>query len=430
MKKNIIFTTILSFISTVVFANRFPQPDFQSGYVFPEQYFFTPNEALWSYIDIFLLVALMGFVAWAVIKKQIRWPVIVTSIISIAYFGFFRYGCICSVGSLQNVAVSLVGGVEIPLFVLLLFILPIVFTLFFGRVFCAGVCPLGALQEIVNIKNYQLSKTVTGVLSVFPWIYLGFAVLFAITHSGFIICRYDPFVGIFRLGGPFPLMLFGVILLVFSVFTGRPFCRFICPYGAILSVFSRFSFYQVKITKKECNNCELCHNACPVDAIRPPYENKVKESRSEGVKRILRYLVFLPLMIVAGAITMSLMSDRLSRMNENVRLYHAVVEHQANPQPTQSLKLEAFFGQEVKTVNDLFVASEIIKSDFRRFSRIIGGFLGLVIGLTLIGLSTKRTRKIYGVDDANCICCGRCFSYCPQNGLVMSSETTCSRDIP
>ena len=415
MKKNIILTTILSFISTVVFANRFPQPDFQSGYVFPEQYFFTPNEALWSYIDIFLLVALMGFVAWAVIKKQVRWPVIVTSIISIAYFGFFRYGCICSVGSLQNVALSLVGGVQIPLFVLLLFILPIVFTLFFGRVFCAGVCPLGALQEIVNIKNYQLSKTVTGVLSVFPWIYLGFAVLFAITHSGFIICRYDPFVGIFRLGGPFPLMLFGVILLVFSVFTGRPFCRFICPYGAILSVFSKISFYQVKLTKKECNNCELCHNACPVDAIRPPYENKVKESRSEGVKRILRYLVFLPLMIVAGAITMSLMSDRLSRMNEDVRLYHAVVEHQANPQPTQSLKLEAFFGQEVKTVDDLFAVSEIIKSDFRRFSRIIGGFLGLVIGLTLIGLSTKRTRKTYDIDDANCICCGRCFSYCPQN---------------
>ena len=415
MKKNIILTTILSFISTVVFANRFPQPDFQSGYVFPEQYFFTPNEALWSYIDIFLLVALMGFVAWAVIKKQVRWPVIVTSIISIAYFGFFRYGCICSVGSLQNVALSLVGGVQIPLFVLLLFILPIVFTLFFGRVFCAGVCPLGALQEIVNIKNYQLSKTVTGVLSVFPWIYLGFAVLFAITHSGFIICRYDPFVGIFRLGSPFPLMLFGVILLVFSVFTGRPFCRFICPYGAILSVFSKISFYQVKLTKKECNNCELCHNACPVDAIRPPYENKVKESRSEGVKRILRYLVFLPLMIVAGAITMSLMSDRLSRMNEDVRLYHAVVEHQANPQPTQSLKLEAFFGQEVKTVDDLFAVSEIIKSDFRRFSRIIGGFLGLVIGLTLIGLSTKRTRKTYDIDDANCICCGRCFSYCPQN---------------
>ncbi|MCL2413321.1 MAG: 4Fe-4S binding protein [Bacteroidales bacterium] len=418
MKKNIIFTTILSFISTVFFAqshSRFPQPDFQSGYVFPEQYFRTPNEAFWSYFDIFLLVALMSFVAWAVIKKQVRWPVIVTSIISIAYFGFFRYGCICSVGSLQNVVLSLVGGIHIPLFVVLLFILPIVFALFFGRVFCAGVCPLGALQEIVNIKNYQLSKAVTGVLSVFPWIYLGFAVLFAITHSGFIICRYDPFVGIFRLGGATPLIAFGVVLLIISIFTGRPFCRFICPYGAILSVFSRFSFYQVKITKKECINCDLCYNACPVDAIRPPYENKVKESRSEGVKRILRYVVFLPLMIAAGAITMLMLSDRLSRMNEDVRLYHAVVEHQANPQMRQSLKLEAFFGQEVKTVDDLFAVSEIIKADFRRFSRIIGGFLGLVIGLTLIGLSTKRTRKTYDIDDANCICCGRCFSYCPQN---------------
>ncbi|MCL2417095.1 MAG: 4Fe-4S binding protein [Bacteroidales bacterium] len=416
MKKNIIFTTILSFIATTLFGNRFPQPDFQSGYVFPEQYFFTPNEALWSYIDIFLLVALMGFVTWAVIKKQVRWPVILTSIISIAYFGFFRYGCICSVGSLQNVALALVSDTHsLPLFVLLLFVLPIVFALFFGRVFCAGVCPLGALQEIVNIKNYQLSKTVTGVLSVFPWIYLGFAVLFAITHSGFIICRYDPFVGIFRMGGQSSLIFFGVILLIFSVFTGRPFCRFICPYGAILSVFSRFSFYQVKITKKECNNCELCHNACPVDAIRPPYENKVKESRSEGVKRILRYAVFLPLMVVAGAVTMLMLSDRLSRMNEDVRLYHAVVEHQANPQPVQSLKLEAFFGQEVKTVDDLFAVSEIIKADFRRSSRIIGGFLGLVIGLTLIGLSTKRTRKIYDIDDANCICCGKCFSHCPQN---------------
>jgi len=416
MKRNIFFSTLLSFISTGLLANRFPQPDFQSGYVFPEPYWPTPNEALWSYIDIFLLVALMGFVAWAVIKKQVRWPVIVTSIISIAYFGFFRYGCVCSVGALQNVALALVSDTyTLPLFVLLLFALPLVFALIFGRVFCSGVCPLGALQEIVNIRNYQLSKAVTGVLSVFPWIYLGFAVLFAITYSGFIICRYDPFVGIFRLGGPFPLISFGVVLLIFSVFTGRPFCRFICPYGAILGMFSRFSIYQVKLTKKECNNCELCHNACPVDAIRPPYENKVKENRSEGVKRILRYAVFLPLMVAAGAITLSLMSDRLSRMNQDVRLYHMVVDHQANPMPVQPLILEAFFGQEVKTVADLFEVSEIVKADFRRKSRVIGGFLGLVIGLTLIGLSTKRTRKTYSIDDANCICCGRCFSYCPQN---------------
>ncbi|MCL2312043.1 MAG: 4Fe-4S binding protein [Firmicutes bacterium] len=416
MKKAIFPIIILSIISITTSAqNRFPKPDFESGYVYPEEHYIIPNEVLWAYIDIAMLVLLMGFVAWAVIKKQVRWPVILTSIISIAYFGFFRHGCVCSIGAVQNVSLALANdSYTIPLFILLLFILPIIFALFFGRVFCAGVCPLGALQEVVNIKNYKLSKAVTSVLGIFPWIYLGFAVLFAITNSGFIICRYDPFVGIFRLGGELPLLIFGVILLIFSIFTGRPFCRFICPYGAILSLFSRISFRQVKITKKECINCQLCHNACPVDAIRPPYENKVKESRSTGVKRILRYLVFLPLMVIAGATVMYMLSDKFSKINKEVQLYDMVIQNETQPQAIQSLELQAFYGMG-RSVEEFEVQVTIIKKEFRVYSGIIGAFLGLVIGLTLISLSTKRTRKYYEIDNANCVGCGRCFSYCPQN---------------
>jgi len=237
--------------------------------------------------------------------------------------------------------------------------------------------------------------------------------LFAVTNNGFIICRYDPFVGIFRLGGELPLLLFGIVLLIFSVFTGRPFCRFICPYGAILSLFSRVSFWRVKITKKECINCQLCHNACPVDAIRPPYDNKVKESRLTGVKRILRYLVFLPIMLIAGATVMYMLSDKFSKMNKEVQLYDMVIENETQPQTIQSLELQAFYGIE-KTVEALEAQVTIIKQDFQIWAIIIGAFIGLVIGLTLINLSTKRTRKFYEVDDAECVCCGRCFQYCPQ----------------
>jgi len=373
MKLRRFFTIFPAFTAIAASAqNRFPRPDFESGYVYPEQHYIIPNEALWAYIDIAMLVLLMSFVAWAVIKKQVRWPVTTTSVVSVAYFGFFRHGCVCSIGSIQNVALSLTSdSYTLPLYVLLLFILPIVFALFFGRVFCAGVCPFGALQELVNIKNYKLSKTVTGVLQIFPWIYLGFAVLFAVTNNRFIICRFDPFVGIFRLGGELPLILFGVVLLIFSVFTGRPFCRFICPYGVILSLFAKISFRQVKITKKECINCRLCHNACPVDAIRPPYENKVKESRSAGVNRILRYIVFLPIMVIAGAIIMYLLGDKFSEINEDVQL-------------------------------------------FRIYSGIVGAFIGLVIALILINLSVKRARKLYEINNADCVCCGRCFKYCPN----------------
>ena len=43
------------------------------------------------------------------------------------------------------------------------------------------------------------------------------------------------------------------------------------------------------------------------------------------------------------------------------------------------------------------------------------GLIGLVIGLALIRLSVKRTRKQYEINHAACVACALCFSYCPQN---------------
>ena len=416
MKRKLLNIITLGFVSIVTFSqNRFPKPDFESGYQYPVHDYIIPGEQVWIWLDIVLLVLLMSFVAWAVIKQGVRWPVIAVSLFSVAYFGFFRKGCVCSIGSIQNVALALVdSSYTISFVALMFFILPIVFTILFGRVFCAGVCPMGALQELVNIKNYRLSKTVTTVLGLIPWIYLTLAVLFAITNSAFIICRFDPFVGIFRLGGEMPLITFGIALLVLSIFTGRPFCRFICPYGALLSLFARVSIWRTKITKQHCINCDLCHNACPVDAIRPPYENKVKENRSAGVKRILIYLLILPLMMVIGGLTMRSLSDPMSQVHKTVRLYQMVLENEEQPQEIQSLELQAFYGQE-RTVESLAGQVTDIKRQFQFYATIAGVFLGIVFGFTLIGLSIKRTRKQYEINDAQCVNCARCFSYCPQN---------------
>ena len=395
--------------------NRFPKPDFESGYQYPELQYPVPNETLWVTIDIILLVALMSFVAWAVIRKRTRKPVIWVSVISVAYFGFFRSGCICSIGSVQNISLALADNTyALPFSVLLFFILPVLFAFLFGRVFCAGVCPFGALQELVNIKNYRLSGAVTTALGMVPWIYLIFAVLYAVTRSSFIICRFDPFIGIFRLGGDIGMIIFGVLLLIAAIFTGRPFCRFICPYGALLSLFSRVSIWKVQLTEKPCINCELCHNACPVDAIRPPYDNKVKETRMQGVRRILAYFVVLPLIVLAGALLMRYMSGDLSRASKDVRLYDMVVQHEAEPRDVLSLELEAFYGQG-GTIEELTGKYEQIQAEFRFYSTFAGALIGLVIGMTLIGLSVKRTRKQYEIDHAACVACARCFSYCPQN---------------
>ena len=115
------------------------------------------------------------------------------SVFSLAYFGFYRQGCICSVGSVQNVALALFNdSYTIPLTALLFFIIPLLFALAYGRVFCAGVCPLGAIQELTGFNPVKLPKTVEIVLASVPFIYLALAVLFAATNSQFIICRYDP----------------------------------------------------------------------------------------------------------------------------------------------------------------------------------------------------------------------------------------------
>ncbi len=364
----------------------------------------------------------MSFVAWAIIKKQTRKPIIWVSVISVAYFGFFRSGCVCSIGSIQNVALAFTdSSYAIPISVFLFFILPIAFAFLFGRVFCAGVCPFGALQELVNIRNYKLSKSVTTVLSVIPWLYLIFAVLYAVTRTSFIICLYDPFIGIFRLGGDFGLIMFGVILLIASVFTGRPFCRFLCPYGALLSLFSKVSIWKVQITKQNCINCDLCHNACPVDAIKPPYENKVKEDRLRGVKRLITYFLFLPLMIGVSAYVMRYASQGLSSSHKNVQLYNMVMEQETNPQDLIPIELEAFYSQGGE-VDNLKQKVEVVKDDFKRYATIAGVFIGLVLGLTLINLSVKRSRKEYEIEHDNCVACGRCFSYCPQNTEINPSS--------
>lgn len=405
-------------------AQRFPKPDFESGYAYPDLTYAVPNEALWTAVDIALLVLMMGFVAWAVLKRRSRGPVTWVSLVSVGYFGFFRSGCVCSVGSIQNVALAFADNTYlIPLSVALFFLLPIVFAFLFGRVFCAGVCPFGALQELVNVKNVRLPRAVTTVLGLVPWIYLIFALLYAATRSSFIVCKFDPFIGIFRLGGDFGMIVFGALLLVASIFIGRPFCRFLCPYGALLGIFSRVAIWKVRITPRPCNNCELCHNACPVDAIRPPYDNKVREARREGVRRLVVYFAVLPLAVVAGALVMRLAAPQLSRVNKEVALHDMVQAWEGSPTDgVMPLEVETYYGQggTVEAITERYAA---VQAEFARYSAVAGALIGLVVGLALVNLSLKRTRREYGIDHAACVACGRCFTYCPQNNPDTETKT-------
>ena len=106
-----------------------------------------------------------------------------------------------------------------------------------------------------------------------PWlkyVYLALAIWFAaqpLAERDFVICRFDPFVGLFRLEGPADMLLLGGGFLVLGIFVGRPYCRYLCPYGALLAILSRFAWRGVTITPDNELDCGLCVEACPLGAI-------------------------------------------------------------------------------------------------------------------------------------------------------------------
>lgn len=227
----------------------------------------------WLYaLDIVLLSGGLVAAGLVVHRWRRRWMAVAISIASLAYFGFYREGCVCPIGSIQNVTTALVDPtMAVPLVVLLFFLLPLIAALVVGRVFCGGVCALGAIQDLVVIKPVQLPSAVDRWGGLFRYVYLALAVWFAALPAAsrdFIICRFDPFVGFFRLNGPAWLLTAGGLLLLVGTVVGRPYCRFLCPYGGLLGLVSRFAVWPVKITPDEELDCGLCSESCPFGAVR------------------------------------------------------------------------------------------------------------------------------------------------------------------
>ena len=406
---------ILLLWHAVLFAQeRFPRPEFESGYVYPEHQMPLQRSIVWEYIDVGVLIAALSVTAWLALKKRSRQGLIWMSVFSLAYFGFFREGCICAVGSVQNVSLALFNSsYTIPLTALLFFLIPLIFALLFGRVFCAGVCPLGAIQELTGIKPVKLPKTVESIMTAIPFVYLALAVLFSALQSEFIICRYDPFVGIFRLDASYTMIIFGILLLLAGVFINRPYCRYLCPYGVLLNLFSRFAGKHLTITPAECTNCRLCEEeACTYGAIIPSNNEQEKEDPVRSRKRFLAYLLLIPVFVVAGGFLFYNLAPGLAKVHRDVRLAQEIrIENEKGIEAVS--KAATAYKETGQTDEELFANEMALISRFRKASPWAGAFLGLALGIGLVSLTVIRKRTEYKPHQGKCFSCGRCFKYCP-----------------
>jgi ferredoxin len=146
--------------------------------------------------------------------------------------------------------------------------------------FCAWLCPVGTVEELM----WKLGRRIFGRLrQPWPWLdrllqslkyllLLFFVKLIlldmpAAALKGFLGTPYWALADIkmlyFFTGLAGFTLLTLVLLLVLSLFLRNPWCRYLCPYGALLGLFSWFSPSRIRRNPDFCSNCGTCSRVCP-----------------------------------------------------------------------------------------------------------------------------------------------------------------------
>ena len=253
---------------------------------------YTHKDHLFAGETVVYLLALLIVATLIVRSRRRAWWMGVTLGVSLLVLGLLRYGCICPVGSVSNIAGTLMGGQGwlIHKGIVMLFLLPLVFALLFGRVFCGGVCPMGAIQHLLMTKRSLRAHPLDPILRFGRWAMLLIVIVAAGWFSACALCKVDPFLPIFQFGGVAlnnaanaitgqPTVAMGdyadatlwalpISFLLLCVVIARPFCRWLCPYSILLGLLSKVSFLHRRIETSACVNCKLCTKVCPTAAIK------------------------------------------------------------------------------------------------------------------------------------------------------------------
>jgi polyferredoxin len=205
---------------------------------------------------------------------------------------------LCPFGGFETLYYTISTGKFIPQIMMSSLVLAIgiiISVIILRKGFCGYVCPFGAIQELIGNLNPKLKKdkrikynSVDDYAKYVKYVLLVLIIILTSITGTLIFKNYDPFNTFFHFGkGVFwdyePLELtthliglsITIFILVMSYFISRFWCKYLCPLGATMNLFSRLSFSRIKYDKSKCINCSICHKKCPMQ-INPTKNNYIK----------------------------------------------------------------------------------------------------------------------------------------------------------
>jgi len=187
---------------------------------------------------------------------------------------------VCPFGGVESIIGLITAGTLVPklqLSTLVISALVLILTLIFGSVFCSFVCPLGTIQEWVGKLGKKIFKRryntfvpqkLHNILKYLRYVVLILTIMLTFNAGRLIFADVDPYYAMYHfftdevtIGS---LVVLGVVLIG-SLFIERPWCKYACPYGAVLGLVSKISIFKIKRKTSACNNCTLCDRNCPMN---------------------------------------------------------------------------------------------------------------------------------------------------------------------
>ena len=151
--------------------------------------------------------------------------------------------------------------------------------LLFRKAFCSWLCPVGTFSEYLWKlgrkllgRNFQLTRWIDIPLGGLKYVLLGFFVWAVSSMSAKAIAAFmkSPYgvvadvkmLNFFRFLGETGMIVLGVLVLA-SLLVQNFWCRYLCPYGALLGLSAMLSPTRIRRNTESCIDCAKCAKACP-----------------------------------------------------------------------------------------------------------------------------------------------------------------------